>query len=1115
MSVVLDFLWAKHRSLCQKKLIFVPFFKSNHMNYKHWNNIIGWVVFLISAVVYLMTIEATASFWDCGEFIATAFKLEVGHPPGAPLFMIMGRIFSLFAGGNVENVPVMINSMSALASAFTILFLFWTITHFAKKMVAPDGKFDLPKILVVLGSGVVGALAYAFSDSFWFSAVEAEVYASSSLFTAIVFWAICKWENVSDQRYANRWLIFIAYIMGLSVGVHLLNLLAIPAIVFVYYFKKSKVTTKGVISAAAISMLILVAIMYGIIPGVFKVASGFELLFVNSWGMSFNMGLYFYLFLLLISGVVSIYLTHIEGKRVLQALSITVFVVLSGIPMMVDSVLFWIFFAGLIFFLVYQFHHLKAAFNTILLSIFVILIGYSTFAMIIIRSSANPPMDENNPENVFSLISYLNREQYGDRPLFYGQYYCAPLDSKDPVKLGNPVYIQDDGKYVQVDQKESYNYDSRFCSVFPRMFSTEAQHIRAYKEWANIKGIPINATNNNGEVEKIYKPTFGENLAYFFKYQVGHMYLRYFMWNFAGRQNDIQGHGGILHGNWLSGINALDEMRLGPQDNLPSDLKNNKARNTYFFLPLILGLLGMFFHMSKEKNGFWSVMLLFILTGLAIVVYLNQYPYQPRERDYAYTGSFYAFCIWIGFGVTALYTWLSKYKLSKTVLATGVIIASFIAVPLLMANQNWDDHDRSQRYTARDFAKNYLNSCEKDAILFTNGDNDTFPLWYAQEVEGVRTDVRVVNLSLFNTDWYVDQMKRKAYDSDPIPNSFKHEQYVQGTRDYLPVMERIKGPVDLKKVMEFIKSDLPDTRIERQGGKSLSFVPTKSFYLPVDLKKILGNNTVSLKDSARVLDKVEWSINKNYILKADLMVLDMLAENNWNRPIYFAITVGSDSYLKLENFFRLDGLAYRFVPVNSPSKDGQIGYIDTDILYDRLMNKFVWGNISNPNVYLDENNLRMAMNFRNNFARLALALLDEGKRDSAVAVLDKCLEVMPEKTVPYNYFVLGIAEGYYRAGEMVKANEIMEKMYEVTKGELDYYLSLEPRYAKSVQTEARRSMAVYQEILRITNQYRSGGNMLPGMSVETPQNNADTSLYREMEDAFKIYYDKYTRLYEI
>ncbi|HIE16368.1 MAG TPA: DUF2723 domain-containing protein, partial [Bacteroidales bacterium] len=704
-------------------------------SFRFYNNILGWIIFAIAAYTYLSTIEPTASYWDCGEFLATSYKLEVGHPPGAPFFMLMARFVSLFAS-TPQQVPILVNSMSALASAFTILFLFWTITHLGKKIIQRR-KEDLTtgNIVAIFSAGIVGALAYTFSDSFWFSAVEAEVYASSSLFTALVFWAILKWENVANEPYANRWIILIAYLIGLSIGVHLLSLLVVIPIVFVYYFKKYEVNKKGIIITSFIALFILGATMWGIIPGIIVIASWFELIFVNGFGLPYNTGVYFYLVLLTV--------LIIWGLR-------------------------------------YTLKKQKELWHTVILIFTMILIGYSTFIVVVIRSNANPPLDENNPDNVFSLLAYLNREQYGDRPLFYGQCYNAPLVK---YEKGSPYYTQENGKYKITGYKDIPVYDERFMSLFPRMWSPQAPHVREYKKWANIEGIPITLPDGSGGTKTVYKPTFGENLAFFFKYQVGFMYLRYFMWNFSGRQNDIQGHGSILRGNWISGIPFIDEPRLGPQDNLPRSLKDNKARNVYYMLPLLLGLIGLFFHSKNHSSDFTVIMLLFLMTGLAIVVYLNQYPLQPRERDYAFVGSFYAFAIWIGLGVLAIYKWLVTKK-DSTVIAGAIGVVTLFAVPVNMGVQNWDDHDRSNRYTARDFAENYLQSCAPNSIIFTNGDNDTFPLWYAQEVEGVRTDVRVVNLSLFNTDWYIDQMKRKAYDSQPIPNSFTHDQYVQGTRDY-------------------------------------------------------------------------------------------------------------------------------------------------------------------------------------------------------------------------------------------------------------------------------------------------------------------------------------------
>lgn len=1063
------------------------------MKFKLFNNIGGWIVFAISAFTYLMTIEPTASFWDCGEFIATAFKLEVGHPPGAPFFMFIARFFTLFASDNA-HVAMLVNAMSGVFSALTILFLFWTITYFAKRMLVKEGEMTAGQLVAIIGSGLVGSLAYTFSDSFWFSAVEGEVYASSSLFTALVFWLITKWDAVADEKYSNRWIVLIAFFMGISIGVHLLNLLAIPAIVFVIYFRKYKPTKKGVIYASIISVVILAAIMYGIIQGIFKVASWFELTFVNGMGMGYNSGLLFYAILLVILIIAGIYVTTKDVSRFLKATVITLLLFFTGVPLMVNNVLFWVLFVGSVWAAVYYLNQLKPILNTLVLSVAMIIVGYSTFAMIIIRSTVDTPLDENNPENVFALISYLNREQYGNRPLLYGQTFVAQQDKHEPYIEGDPLYIQKDGKYVEIDKKRTPNYDSQFCMLFPRMFSPDASHVSAYKTWTDFKGTPVNYVMGDGTVQKIYKPTFFENIKFFFKYQVGFMYFRYFMWNFAGRQNDIQGHGNIINGNWLSGIPFLDNMRLGSQDNLPETLGNNKAKNVYFLLPLLLGLIGMYFHYLKESKGFVIVLLLFFFTGLAIVVYLNQTPYQPRERDYAYAGSFYAFAIWIGLGVAALFELLKK-KMPETITAILVTIVSLAAVPSIMAKENWDDHDRSNCYTARDFARNYLESCEPNAILFTNGDNDTFPLWYDQEVEGIRTDVRVVNLSLLNTDWYIEQMKRKAYESEPLPISFTYDQIAGERRIYVPVIEQIKTPVDIGKIVEFVQSESPEAKVPVSQTEMINFIPTKQFTFKVDSLKVIKNKTIKSSQASRMLPNVQWTISKNYLYKSELAILDILSNNKWERPVYFAITVGGDSYMNLDDYFRLDGLAYRLTPIKASNKDGQTGWIDTDILYNNLMNKFTWGGIERKDVYLNENNLRMTMNFRNNFSRLASALIDEGKRDSAVKVLDQCMKVMPAETVPYNVFVLGIIEGYYRAGELKKATEITEKMIKLTQGELDYYLSLDISNVSTVENETQRAMSVMQELSRLTRQY------------------SQQDLSKKIDDKFKIYYEKFITLF--
>lgn len=1031
------------------------------MNYQKLNIALGWLIWLIATFVYMSTIEPTASFWDCGEFIASANKLEVGHPPGAPFFMLLGRVFAMWV--SPENAAKMINIMSALCSSFTIMFLFWTITSLAKKICSADLKSVIraPKdfqntsglttaqMLAIFGSGVVGSLAYTFSDSFWFSAVEGEVYAMSSLFTAIVFWAILKWEAVANEKYANRWLVFIFYMFGLSIGVHLLGLLAIPAIVFVYYFKKYEVTRKGIFYASCIAVFILAFIQYGIIPYTVILASKFELLFVNSFGLPFNSGLIFYLLLLTGTIVWALNYTKKKGKVVL---------------------------------------------NTAILCITVILIGYGSFGVVVIRSLANPPMDENNPENVFTLLSYLNREQYGDRPLLYGHFFDSPLDNSEPYKDGSPVYFQDKqkGKYIISDDKKQSipNYASEFNMLFPRMYSSDSKHVSAYKSWSNFKGKPIRYRTIQGETKIINKPTMGENLQFFFSYQLGWMYWRYFMWNFSGRQNDEQGHGNIVDGNWLSGINFIDEMRLGPQNNLPKSMLENPARNKFYMIPFLIGLIGLLYQLSKDKKDFTIVALLFFFTGIAIVIYLNQYPYQPRERDYAYAASFYAYTIWLGLGVLAIFEFLSKkmHMVASAVLSTVICLSA----PALMAKDGWDDHDRSNTYTARDFAKNYLSSCAPNAILFTNGDNDTFPLWYVQEVEEFRTDVRVVNLSLLNTDWYIDQMKRKAYHSDPVPFKMPSEKYRQGTRDYIPIIRKLKDVhIDVKEAMDFISDEKNKALLGSE--RRMNYFPTTKFSLKVDKEKVLQNGTVAPDLADKIVPEIKWDIDRSYVLKNDMMILDLLAHNNWERPVYFAITTGNDSYIGLENYFQLEGLAYRLVPIEATNEDGQTGKVNTEIMYNNLMNKFQWGGMDNSKIYMNENNRRMCMNVRNNFARLAEALIREGKKDKAIEVLDKCLEVIPERNVPYDFFMLPVAEAYYRAGALDKANKITERLAEIYSDNLDYYFSLDEKNYAQISTQANQSMSVMYRL-----------NML--VTRDFPQDTVLSKKIKEDFEALQILY---------
>ncbi|MDP4267757.1 MAG: hypothetical protein Q8880_10045, partial [Bacteroidota bacterium] len=792
-------------------------------------------------------------------------------------------------------------------------------------------------------------------------------------------------------------------------------------------------------------------IQFGIIPWVVKLAAYFELFFVNSLGLPFNSGTVFY-FIVLIGGIIwGLWYTRKKGKVIL---------------------------------------------NTIVLCVTFIIIGYSTFLTLVIRSNANTPLNENAPKDAISLLSFLLREQYGDWPIGYGQYYNAPLDSQEPYKDGTPVYTKDEkaGKYIITDARKNTipNYDSRFCTIFPRMYSSQSEHITGYKNWGNVKGTPIEVTNNEGKTETLYKPTFGENLRFFFSYQLGHMYLRYFMWNFVGRQNDIQGNGGSTEGNWLSGIKFIDEMRLGPQDNLPDFMSRNKGMNKFYFLPLILGLLGLIYHYTKDKNNFFVVLLFFFMTGIAINIYLNPVPYQPRERDYAYAGSFYVFAIWLGLGVIGIYDKIGD-KIPGVIRSIVITLVCLLCVPVVMAKGGWNDHDRSHRYTSTDFAKDYLMSCEKDAILFTNGDNDTFPLWNVQEVEGFRTDVKVVNLSLLNTDWYIDQMKRKTYDGDPVPFSLTNEKYRQGTRDYIYFIEddKLKDQYqDVKDMIDFVSSDDPRTKYQTSRGL-IEYFPSRKFSLKVDSTLCLKNGTVSGNLASQMVSALQWDVKGYGVMKNSLMVLDLLAHFNWKRPVYFAITTGNDSYIGLDSYMQLEGLAYRLVPIKTISHDGQTGRINTDKMYDNLMYKFKWGNMDNPKVYLDETNMRMTMNFRNNFARLANELINEGKISKAIKCLDRCLEVMPEKSVPYNYFILPVAEAYYRAGAIDKANNLVNRLSEIYDRELNYYFAFNKSMAKDIDNDKQRDLSVMQRLIELSKGYKQD------------------VLAKNIEGKFKSFYNRY------
>ncbi len=1025
--------------------------------YRFINNITGWIVFALAAITYLLTIEPTASLWDCGEFIASAFKLEVGHPPGNPVFMVMANFFTHFAGGNVSHVAAMVNSMSALVSAFTILFLFWTITHLARKiLVNEESQFSAPRIFAIMASGVVGALAFTFSDSFWFSAVEGEVYASSSLFTAVVFWAILKWEDVADEKNADRWIVLIAFLMGLSIGVHLLNLLTLPAIVLVYYFKKFEFSWKGFIISIASSFIILALLMWGIMPGIITISTKLDLFFVNSIGLPPNSGMIFLFILLILLFVTAIRLT-LNSTNILKIGVVAIIAIFfTGAWVVSESALFNILLLGLISgFIYYIASKNRVILNTLLTCVMVILIGYSANAIILIRASANTPLNENNPSNPFNLLYFLNREQYGQRPLVSGPYYNAPVID---YPEGKPVYVLENGEYVITHRNLERTYDPRFITLFPRMWSDQADHAEVYREWGGSKGIPIQVTDDSGKREVIRKPTFGENMKFMFSYQFGYLYFRYFMWNFSGKQNDTQGTGGAINGNWITGLDFLDGPRAGTS-NLPAGMKDDTSRNKYYLLPLILGLAGLFYQLNRDNKNWWVVILLFLLTGIAIVFYLNQYPNQPRERDYAYVGSFYFFAVWIGLGVLALYDGLSKLGGEKIAAPASGLLCLF-AVPILMGFENWDDHDRSGRYLARDVAFNYLNSCAPNAILFTNGDNDTFPLWYAQEVEGMRTDIRVCNLMLLNTDWYINQMKDKVYTSDPLPVTLPVKKYYDGINNQVFIVEKTKEAVDISNIIEWVKSENKATKVQVSPTEILDIIPTRTIRIPVDAKKVIESGTVKPEDSAKIVPYIDIKLKGNSILKSQLIVLDILAHNDWKRPIYY-VTGYHDDALGLEEYFQLEGLTFRLIPIKTENKGWlDYGRIDQNILYDNMMNKFVWGGANDLKVNIDYNHKRtiIVIKARLNYARLAKSLAAQGKNEKALEVLNHCMEVLPLNKLPYDPYVPDLIEAYFAAGSTEKGIEMTRNLCNYYYDQLDYFLGQNPYIISSAEYEIQSAI---------------------------------------------------------
>ena len=1092
------------------------------------NNVVGWVVFAIAAFTYCSTIEPTASFWDCPEFITTAARLEVGHPPGAPFFMLFGNFFSQFAS-DASEIAKMINMMNALLSAGCILFLFWSVTHLAKKLLVKDGaEPTVSQLIAVMGSGIAGALIYTWSDTFWFSAVEGEVYAFSSFFTALVFWLILKWEDNADQPHSDRWLVFIAYLVGLSIGVHLLNLLCIPAIVLVYYYKMSKNPTgKGSLIVLGISVVIVAAVLYGIVPGIVKIGGWFELLFVNALGMSYNTGLYIYLILLAIALVWALWETTRAKNENRMYISFIVCAALLGIPFYghgAASVIIGIVVLGIIAGLL--FYTRKATpriLNTAILCMTLMTIGYSSYALIVIRSTANPPMDQDSPEDVFALGEYLGREQYGERPLFYGQTYKSQPEIKDngdgyltyATEKGAPVYQRkakehedEKDEYVKIREKFSLKYPSNQCMLFPRIYSDDALHVKAYESWlggVTYHSVPYNIPGR--ETRTVEIPGQIDNIRFFLSYQMNWMYWRYFMWNFAGRQNDIQGNGELEHGNWLSGLSWLDNARLGDQSLLPSDLKENKGHNVFYCLPLLLGLLGFFWQAFRDKKSiqqFWVVFFLFFMTGIAIVIYLNQTPLQPRERDYAYAGSFYAFSIWCGLGIAAIYEllsgWLSKEMEARkaALIAALVGMVPAVAVPAQMVSQTWDDHDRSARYVCRDFGLNYLETIPHDGVIFTNGDNDTFPLWYNEDTEGNRTDVRVCNLSYLQTDWYIDQMKRPAYlgegQSSPLPISWKRYQYTSGKHEMIDVNPEVAEGVTIKDIVQEVvakdsalakrlwgdnpfelktairKFVLQDYAGLSEEDKALvmgipSCLPSDTLYVTVDKDAVRRSGMKLIGDS--IPDQMVISLSgQGRVSKSFTMMLEMIAQSNFSRPLYMSTTVGASNYGNLYRHFMQEGIAWRITPFTFAGNLPLNTACDTEKMYDNMMNKYRYGNLKQPGLYIDETTMRMCYTHRRWFANLITNLVKEGKKDKALKALEKCEKEIPSYNVPHDAgsASLEIVNAYIACGQPSKASSILKQMEKRSKEYVEWYLSLSNAYFANSSRDCHQEFYVLASI---------------------------------------------------
>ena len=1090
------------------------------------DNIVGWLSFLIAAFVYCSTIEPTASFWDCPEFIDTGYKLQIGHPPGAPFFMLTANLFSQFAS-DATQVARMVNTMSALLSATCILFLFWSITHLVRRLLIDRWDELTPaKLVAIEASGLVGALIYTFSDTFWFSAVEGEVYAYSSAFTAVVFWLILKWEDHADEPHSDRWLVLIMYMTGLSIGVHLLNLLCLPAIVLVYYYKRfPNADLKGSCIALCISFALVAAVLYGVVPGIITVGGWFELLFVNVLGMPFNTGEIIYIILLVGIVVWAIYETqNASDKNTLrQNIAFLLAVAMLGIPFYGygwTAVVIGIVVLALLWYVLQRRYNKQPLVsprlkNTALLCMLMLMVGYSTYALIVIRSSANPPMDQNSPEDIFTLGDYLSRDQYGSRPLFYGQAYTSQVKLEAdgrycrPVSTtGKPVYqrkekasADEKDSYFIVRTKDEYVYAQNM--LFPRIYSSQANpganHVAFYENWLGLKDANGNYTSGYdvpydrcGENIMVHMPSQWDNLRFFISYQCNFMYWRYFLWNFAGRQNDIQGHGELEHGNWISGIPFIDNARLGNQDNLPDDLKGNKGHNVFYCLPLLLGLLGLFWQsMARGQKGikqFWVVFFLFFMTGLAIVVYLNQTPLQPRERDYAYAGSFYAFAIWCGMGVAAIIDFIQKKLKKENLVLASVIGVACLLVPIQMASQTWDDHDRSGRYTCRDFGQNYLMSLQQtgNPIIFTNGDNDTFPLWYNQDVEGVRTDARVCNLSYLQTDWYIDQMRRPAYDSPSVPITWERIEYCAGTNEYVTVEPSMKEAVleHYRENPEQAREQFGDEPFElknilkywvRSKNKELHVIPTDTVYMTIDKDAVRKSGMMMASDS--IPDRMTISLaGKHALYKGDLMILEMLAECNWIRPIYVAVSVGDENYINLGDNTITEGLVYRITPFTTSNGGKSIPGVknfDTKRTYDNVMHRFKFGGIDKPGIYLDETVMRMCYTHRRIMARLALELISEGDTAKAEEVLRYTAKQIPSYNVPSNYSSgsLDMARAWVLLDKKKEALSLINELWKTSSEYMKWYCTLNGSRLESSANEVAVQMYIMQQLIALADSF--------------------------------------------